>query len=112
MLAATWSAILPGRINWKPACAVRAWNAVGEPGALFCCVECLDVRKQLLEDALYLCAGDEPCSCNVSWIFLVEKLILYVEQLSWHGMTGKLAGLHVVLVVWIICGNTTVLEED
>ena len=53
MLAAAWSAILPGRINWKPASAVWAWNAVGEPGALFCHVECLETREQLLEDALY-----------------------------------------------------------
>ena len=52
MLAAAWSAILPGRINWRPACAVRAWNAVGELGALFCHVECLDAQEQLLEDAL------------------------------------------------------------
>ena len=46
MLAAAWSAILSGRINWKPA------SAVGEPGALFCHVECLETREQLLEDAL------------------------------------------------------------
>ena len=52
MLAAAWSAILPGRINWKPACAARAWKAVGEPGALFCHVECLETWEQLLEDAL------------------------------------------------------------
>ena len=53
MLAAAWSAILPGRINWRPACAVRAWNAVREPGALFYHVECLDAQGTVTERCLH-----------------------------------------------------------
>ena len=34
MLAAAWSAILPGRINWKPACAVWPWNVCKGAGSL------------------------------------------------------------------------------
>ena len=41
----------------------------------------------------------EPCSCSISWRFLVAELIL--AQDDW-----KLAGLRVVL-----CGDTTVLED-
>ena len=41
--------------------------------------------EQLLEDALYLPAWDEPCSWNISWKFLVEELILYVEKLPCMG---------------------------
>ena len=56
-------------------------------------------REHLLEDAFYLCTWDEPCSCSISWRFLVVELILALND--W-----KLAGLHIVL-----CGNTTVLED-
>ena len=89
---------LLGGINWKPACAVWAWNAVGEPGALFCRVECSDARGTLVGGCL-LCAWDEPCSCSISWRFLVEELILYVELTveTWS--------------CWIACGNTVVLVE-
>ena len=46
--------------------------------------------EQLLENALYLSAWDEPCSCSISWRILVEELILYVEEFPLHRMTGKL----------------------
>ena len=44
--------------------------------------------EHLLEDAFYLCARDEPCSCSISWRVLVVELILYVELISLYGMTG------------------------
>ena len=79
---------LPGRINWKPACAE------GEPGALFC--------------RMLGCTGNShwkmPCidlhgMSLVVVVFLVVELILYVELTveTWS--------------CWIACGNT-VLEED
>ena len=74
---------LPGRINWKPACAVWPWNAVGEPGALFCHVECLETRGTVAGRSLHEMS-------LVVVVFLGEKLILYVE---WHGMTGRLVGM-------------------
>ena len=63
---------LPGRINWKPASAVWAWNAVGEPGALFCHVECLDVWGTVTGGCLYGMS-------LVVVVFLVVELILYIE---------------------------------
>ena len=63
---------------------------VGEPGALFCRVECLETRGQSLEDALYLCAQDEPCSCSISC-----GRINSVCRITWS--------------CWIACGNTVVL---
>ena len=51
----------------------------------FCRVECLETWEQLLEDALYWYAWDEPCRSGISWRFLVVELILYVE---WFGVAG------------------------
>ena len=76
--------------------------------------------EQSLEDALYGSAWDEPCSCSISWRFLVEELILYVESWSYWIVCGNtvvfvewiVCGNTVVFVEWIVCGNTTVLEED
>ena len=71
---------LPGRINWKPACAVWPWNAVGKSGSLI-------LPCRMLGDTGNSCwkkpAWDEPCSCSISWRILLEELIL-------HGMAGKL----------------------
>ena len=72
---------LPGRINWKPACAVWPSNAVREPGALFCRVECLDARGTVAGRCLHGMS-------LVVVVFLGEELILYVELLG-------VAGLHV-----------------
>ena len=76
MLAAAWSAILPGRIAGSLLVLYGPGMLVGEPGALFCCVECLDARGAVTGRSLH---GDEPCSCSISWRNLVEELILYVE---------------------------------
>ena len=70
---------LPGRINWKPAYAVWPWNAVGELGALFCCVECLDARGTVTGRCLHGMS-------LVVVVFLVEELILYAELLVVAGL--------------------------
>ena len=70
---------LPGRINWKPACAVWPWNTVGEPGALFCHVECLETRGTVTGRSLHGMS-------LVVVVFLVEELILYVELLGVAGL--------------------------
>ena len=45
------------------------------PGALFCCVECLDAREQSLEDALHEISLVVVVFLGRFWI----ELILYVE---------------------------------
>ena len=71
---------LPGRINWKPACAVWLWNAVGEPyGWILPCRMLGDMGNSCWKEP----ARDEPCSCSISWRILVEELIQ-------HGMAGNL----------------------
>ena len=95
MLATARMLFLPGRIAGSlPVWVWSAWSAVGpgafvgELGALFCCVECLETREQSLEDALYWFARDEPCSscgrinsvCRIArdgW----ELVVLRVETL-------------------------------
>ena len=67
---------LPGRINWKPACAVWPWNAVGKPGALFCRVECLETRGTVAGRSLH----------GMSLVVVVVELILYVEYLGVAGL--------------------------
>ena len=86
---------LLGRINWKPACAVWAWNAIGELGALFCHVECLDARGSHWKMP---CINLHGMSLVVV-VFPVVELILYVE-LSVEAWS-----------CWIVCGNTVVLVE-
>ena len=73
---------LPGRIHWNPACAVWPWNAVGEPGALFCRVECLETRGTVAGRSLHGMS-------LVVVVFLVEELILYVELLAVAGLTCR-----------------------
>ena len=90
---------LPGRIAGSLLVLYGPGMLVGEPGVLFCRVECLETREQSLEDALYLCAWDEPCSCSISCGRI--NSVCRIARDDW-----KLAGLHVVL-----CGNTTVLED-
>ena len=70
---------LPGRIHWKPACAVWPWNAVGEPGALFCRVECLETRGTVAGRSLHGMS-------LVVVVFLVEELILYAGLLGVAGL--------------------------
>ena len=54
---------LPGRIHWKPACAVWPWNAVGEPGSLILLCGMLgDTGNSCWKEP----ARDEPCSCSIS----------------------------------------------
>ena len=83
---------LPGRIAGSLLVLYGPGMLVGEPGVLFCHVECLETRGQSLEDALYLCAWDEPCSCSISC-----GRINSVCRITWS--------------CWIACGNTVVLVE-
>ena len=86
---------LPGRINWKPACAVWPWNTERESGALFCHVECLETRGTVAGRSLHGMS-------LVVVVFLGEELILYVELIV------------ETCSCWIACGNTveyTVFEE-
>ena len=67
---------LPGRIHWKPACAVWPWNAVGKP-------ESLILPCRMLGDTGNSC-WKMPCTdlhemSLVVVVFLGEELILYVE---------------------------------
>ena len=80
---------VPGRIAGSLLVLYGPGMLVGEPGVLFSHVECMETWEQSLEDALYLCAWDEPCSCSISWRFLVEELILYVELLGVAGFCVK-----------------------
>ena len=63
---------LPGINNWKPAYAVWHRNAVGRPGALFCCVECLETWGTVAGRSLHGMS-------LVVVVFLGEELILYAE---------------------------------
>ena len=69
MLAAAWSAILPGRINWKPAYAVWPWNACKEAGSLILPCRMFGCTgnsywKMPCSD-LHGMTRDEPCSCSI-----------------------------------------------
>ena len=55
------------------------WNAVGEPGALFCHVECLETRGTVAGRSLHGMS-------LVVVVFLVEELILYGELLGVAGL--------------------------
>ena len=44
---------LPDRITGSLLVLVWPWNAVGEPGALFCCVDCLETRGTVAGRSLH-----------------------------------------------------------
>ena len=70
---------LPGRITGSLLVLVWPWNAVGEPGALFCRVECLETRGTVAGRSLHGMS-------LVVVVFLVEELILYGESLGVAGL--------------------------
>ena len=70
---------LPDRITGSLLVLVWSWNAVGEPGALFCRVECLETRGTVAGRSLHGMS-------LVVVVFLVEELILYGESLGVAGL--------------------------
>ena len=70
---------LPGRIHWKPACAVWPWNAVGRSGSLILPCRSLETRGTVAGRSL------QGMSLVVV-VFLVEELILYAELLGVAGL--------------------------
>ena len=99
--------------------------------ACLCCVAlecCREAGSLILPCRMLGCTGsshwkmpcnsawDEPCSCNISWrrINSVCRNILELLDCMWkHCRIHCIQGNLVVLVGrMIVCGNTTVLEED